>query len=58
LIRRSPGGAPSFAEILSALDGWTSAFLAIVYDYSIFVPVGSMAIVDFRVMGIMARGIL
>jgi uncharacterized membrane protein len=35
--------------------GWTAALLAILHYYSMFVLVGSMAIVDLRVMGILAR---
>jgi uncharacterized protein DUF6644 len=36
--------------------GWTAAGLAILHYYSMFVLVGSMAIVDLRVLGVMARG--
>ena len=35
--------------------GWTAAGLAILHYYSMFVLVGSMAIVDLRVLGIMGR---
>jgi hypothetical protein len=35
--------------------GWTAAGLAILHYYSMFVLVGSMAIVDLRVLGVMAR---
>jgi uncharacterized membrane protein len=35
--------------------GWTAAGLAILHYYSMFVLVGSMAIVDLRLLGVMAR---
>ena len=35
--------------------GWTAAGLAILHYYSMFVLVGSMAIVDLRVLGLMGR---
>ncbi len=35
--------------------GWTAAGLAILHYYSMFVLVGSMAIVDLRVLGVMGR---
>jgi uncharacterized membrane protein len=35
--------------------GWTAAGLAILHYYSMFVLVGSMAIVDLRVLGVMRR---
>ena len=44
-------------SLIQALTGtgWTAALLAILHYYSMFVLVGSMAIVDLRVLGIMAR---
>ncbi len=35
--------------------GWTAAGLAILHYYSMFVLVGSMAIVDLRVLGVVGR---
>src|SRR5271156_2034227 len=35
--------------------GWTAALLAILHYFSMFVLVGSMAIVDLRVLGVMGR---
>ena len=35
--------------------GWTAASLAILHYYSMFVLVGSMVIVDLRVLGILGR---
>ena len=35
--------------------GWTAAGLAILHYYSMFVLVGSMAIVDLRVLGVLGR---
>ena len=45
------------SAIISSLTGtgWTAALLAILHYYSMFVLVGSMAIVDLRVLGVMAR---
>jgi len=36
--------------------GWTAAGLAILHYYSMFILVGSMAIVDLRVLGVVGRG--
>jgi len=36
--------------------GWTAAGLAILHYYSMFILVGSMAIVDLRVLGLVGRG--
>lgn len=41
--------------ILLTSTGWTAAGLAILHYYSMFVLVGSMVIVDLRVLGILAR---
>lgn len=38
-----------------ASTGWTAAGLAILHYYSMFILVGSMAIVDLRVLGIVGR---
>lgn len=35
--------------------GWSAALLAILHYYSMFILVGSMAVVDLRVLGVMAR---
>ena len=45
-------------SIITALTstGWTAAGLAILHYYSMFVLVGSMAIVDLHVLGVMGRG--